>query len=84
MPTKKLSRLDKTYLEKLGKKIRKIILVDLKYSSLDAFALEHHDQITKPSLYQICDGKRDMKLSTLRGLSKALAISLEELIKELN
>jgi hypothetical protein len=36
--------------------------------------------IAKPTLYQLCDGKRDMKISTLRGLARALGITLRELI----
>jgi len=81
MTTKKLQKNDRIYLQRLGEKIRKIILVDLGYSSLDAFALEHHDLIAKPTLYQVCDGKRDMKLSTLRSLASALNISLDALIR---
>lgn len=80
MPTKKLSRSDKLFYEKLGQRVRNIILTDKGYASLDAFSLEHHDAIAKPTLYQLCDGKRDMKISTLRGLAKALGISLEKLI----
>ena len=81
MPTKKLSRNDKLFYEKLGQRVRRLILVEKGYSSLDAFALEFHDTIAKPTLYQLCDGKRDMKVSTLRGLAKALGMGLEELIK---
>ena len=70
-----LTKSDKKYLKALGSKIREIILHDLKYSSLDRFALEHHDKITKPTLYAICEGKRDFQFSTISGLSKALKIS---------
>ena len=83
MPTKKLSKNDKVFYEKLGQRVRKVILTEMKYSSLDAFALEYHDLITKPTLYQLCDGKRDMKVSTLRALAKALRMSLEDLISGL-
>ena len=80
MPTKKLSRSDRLFYEKLGQRVRGIILGDKGYVSLDAFSLEHHDAIAKPTLYQLCDGKRDMKISTLRGLAKALGMTLEKLI----
>jgi hypothetical protein len=80
MPTKKLNRSDKLFCERLGSRVRAIILTEKKYPSLDAFSLEHHDLIAKPTLYQLCDGKRDMKVSTLRGLAKALGMSLESLI----
>ena len=45
-----------------------------------AFSLEHYDLVTKATLYQICDGQRDMKLSTLRGLAAALRMSPDRLI----
>jgi hypothetical protein len=51
------------------------------YKSLDAFSLEYHDLIAKPTLYQICDGKRDMKISTLLRLAKALEVDIESLLK---
>lgn len=70
-------------MEKLGRRIENLILKEHKYKSLDAFALEHHDKIAKPTLYQVCAGERDMKLLTLRGLASALGISLEELLKDL-
>lgn len=41
----------------------KIILEEKGNSSLDGFALEYYDLIAKPTLYQICAGKRDMKVS---------------------
>ena len=69
-----LKNSDKRYLKALGAEIRKIILYDLKYSSLDRFALEYYDIITKPTLYAICDGKRDFQFSTISGLSQALNI----------
>jgi hypothetical protein len=81
MPTKKLSQKDRTALERLGKKIANIILKDLGYKSLDAFSLEFHDEIAKPTLYQLCEGKRDLKLSTLLGLSRALEVPLSSLLK---
>ena len=81
MVTRKLRQVDKVFLKKLGKKIEKIILVEKSYSSLDAFSLEHSDLIAKPTLYQICDGQRDMKISTLRGLCEALELTIEELIQ---
>jgi hypothetical protein len=80
MPTKKLNRSDKLFYEKLGQRVRKIILTERKYSSLGAFALEYHDLIAKPTLYQLCDGKRDLKMSTLRGLAKALGMTLQDLV----
>lgn len=82
MVTKKLKSDEKAFLKKLGKRIEKIILKDLGYSSLDAFSLEYSDEIAKPTLYQICQGKRDMKLSTLRGLAQSLDLKLEDLLRE--
>jgi len=79
--TKKKSSDDRAFLKKLGKKVEKIILEDLGYKSLDAFSLEHHDLIAKPTLYQVCQGKRDMKITTLLGLAKALQKELGDLIK---
>jgi hypothetical protein len=81
MVTRKLRSDDKAFLKKLGKKIKKIILEEKGYSSLDAFALEYYDLIAKPTLYQICAGKRDMKVSTLLGLSEALDINLTDMVK---
>ena len=79
--TKRLRTTDQIFLKRLGEKIRTIILHNKGYRSLDAFALEHHDDIAKGSLYEICDGKRDMKISTLRGLCRALSMSFEDLIR---
>lgn len=83
MPTKRLIKQDREYLRALGKKIEKIILKDRGYKSLDAFALDFHDEVTKPTLYQLCAGKRDMKLSTLLGLSRAMEISADDLLRGL-
>jgi hypothetical protein len=84
MVTRRLRADDKQYLRRLGRRIEKIILGELGYKSLDAFALEHHDLIAKPTLSQICKGKRDMKITTLRGLAKALDRALEDLVSELD
>ena len=83
MVTKKLGKTEKAYLKSLGKKIRKIIIEDLGYSSLDAFSAEFHDYVARPTLYQICDGKRDMKLSTLLALSISIGINIEDLLSDL-
>ena len=83
MPTKKISRADKMALKALGKKVKAIILQDKGYKSLDAFALELHDMVTKPTLYEVCSGKRDMKFSTLLGISRALDIPVSDLLKGL-
>lgn len=81
MATKRLKKEDRERIRALGKRIEKIILKEKGYKSLDAFSLEFHDEIAKPTLYQLCDGKRDMKFSTLLGLSRALEIKLEDLLK---
>lgn len=81
--TRKLKKSDQQFLKKLGERVRQLVLKDLGYSSLDAFALAHHDNIAKGTLYEICDGERDMKISTLRGLSRALNISVPDLIKDI-
>lgn len=80
MPTKPLQKADRRLLEALGKKVEKMILVDMGYSSLDAFSLEFSDEITKATLYQVCRGERDMKISTLLGLSRALGVPLGVLL----
>lgn len=80
MVTRKIRRTDKEFLTHLGQRIRHIILKERGFSSLDAFALEYHDLITKPTLYQICDGKRDMKITTLLGLGRALDMSINDLL----
>lgn len=80
MVTRRLETKDELFLKVLGQKIRKIIIEDLGYSSLDRFASENLKHITKPTLYQICDGKRDMKISTLLGLSRSLNITLQDLL----
>ena len=76
MVTKRLKKKDKDFLKKLGEKIEHIILEEKGYNSLDAFSLEFHDFISKPTLYQICRGERDMKISTLRNLAEAIEVSL--------
>jgi hypothetical protein len=81
MPTRKLRTSDKVFYERLGERVKRMILRDKGYSSLDAFSLEHHDLIAKPTLYQICEGRRDMKVSTLRCLAEALGTTLHDLIK---
>jgi hypothetical protein len=83
MVTRKLSRSDKAFQERLGQRVRRLILEEKGYSSLDAFSLEHHDVIAKPTLYQLCDGERDLKLSTLRGLARALDLPLTDLLRGL-
>ena len=82
MPKLPLTSSDKKYLKTLGTEIRRIILCELKYSSLDRFALEHHDKITKPTLYAICDGRRDFQFSTISGLSRALNRNPINLLKK--
>ncbi len=81
MVTVKLNKADRAFFERFGQRLRKIILEERGYSSLDAFSIEHHDKITKATLYAICDGKRDMKWSTMLRLAAALRIPLEDLIK---
>lgn len=81
MTKKKLTKADQLFMKHLGEKIRNIILQEKGYSSLDAFTLEHHEHVAKGTLYEICDGNRDMKISTLRGLCRALNTTLEDLIK---
>lgn len=73
---------EQTFL-RLGKKLRSIILKDLGYESLDRFALEHYDIISKPTLYAICDGQRDFQFSTLLRLAEALGISVPELLQDI-
>ena len=81
MVTRKIRASDKRFLRELGKKIEKMIIEERGYRSLDAFSLEHHDLIAKPTLYQICAGERDMKVTTLIGLAEALDVSLNSLLE---
>ena len=80
MTTKEIKKEDKEFFKKLGEKVKKIILKEKGYRSLDAFSLEFHDEIAKPTLYQLCDGQRDMKVSTLLGLCRALELEVTELL----
>ncbi|MBL7664006.1 MAG: hypothetical protein JNM93_02645 [Bacteriovoracaceae bacterium] len=81
MTKTKLTKSEQQFLIKTGENIRKIILEDMGYQSLDSFALEHHDKIAKPTLYAICDGKRDFQISTFLRLAKVLGLSFNDLIK---
>ena len=81
MTTRKQTKEEKELLTIVAKNVRDLIFKKFKYQSLDAFSLEWHDLIAKPTLYQICDAKRDMKLSTLLRLSKALEVKIEDLLK---
>jgi hypothetical protein len=80
MVTRRKRPQDKQFLKKLGKRIEGIIIDKRGYSSLDAFSLEFSDLIAKPTLYAICKGERDMKITTLIGLAEALEMSLMDLI----
>lgn len=83
MATKKLRDSDKQFYEKLGRRLGKIILQEKGYKSLDAFALEHHDLVTKPTLYQMVAGTRDVRLATFRKLADALGMPVTDLIRGL-
>lgn len=80
MSKSKLTKDEKRKFKELGRKVKTIILEKKGYKSLDRFSLEHHDCITKPTLYAICDGNRDMQLSTLLRLAKALEVSVLDLL----
>lgn len=81
MGSRRIPQVHKKAMRTLGRKIKKIILKEMRYSSLDAFHLEHHDLIAKPTLYDLCEGRRDMRMSTFFGLCRALGISPLELLK---
>ena len=83
MPKLPLTSSDEKYLKTFGARIERIILCELEYPSLDRFALEHHDNITKPTLYAICAGKRDFQFSTISGLSRALNTNPIDLLKKI-
>lgn len=83
MAKNKLSKQEEQTFKRLGKNLRTLILKDLGYESLDRFALEHHDIISKPTLYAICDGERDFQFSTLLRLAKALGTNVPDLIKDI-
>lgn len=80
MAKKSITDEDQKALNLLSKKVKKTILDELGYSSLDAFALEHHDHISKKTLYGICEASRDMQLSTLLGLARALNMDISDLV----
>jgi len=82
MAKNKLSKQEAQIFLRLGKRLRSLILKDLGYDSIDRFALEHHDIISKPTLYAICDGRRDFQFSTLLRLAEALGTTVQELLKE--
>ena len=82
MASRKLTSTEKLFLKKVGRKIQRLILDEKGYSSLDAFALEHHELIAKPTLYSICRGERDFRFSTINSLSQALGVSLIDLIND--
>ncbi len=84
MASRNIPREHKRALKQLGRKLKKIILTDRKYSSLDAFYLENHDIIAKATFYDLCEGRRDMRMSTFIGLCRALEISPFELMKDLD
>jgi hypothetical protein len=81
MVTRKINKSEKELIQKIANNVKKLIFEVYGYKSLDAFSLEYHDLIAKPTLYQICDGKRDMKISTLLRLAKALEVDIETLLK---
>ena len=80
MLTRALTKVEKNRLQKLGRKIRVIISEEKGYKSLDTFSLEYNELIARLTLYQIYEVKKDIKLSTLMRLSKALNLSLIETI----
>jgi hypothetical protein len=83
LASRKIPREHKKALKTLGRKLKNIILKKRGYSSLDAFANEYHDLIAKPTLYDLCAGRRDMRMSTFFGLCRALDISPYELIRDI-
>lgn len=83
MGSRRIPQVHRKAMRTLGRKIKKIILKEMGYSSLDAFHLEHHDLIAKPTLYDLCEGRRDVRMSTFFGLCRALEISPLELLKDI-
>ena len=83
LASRKIPKQHRKALKQLGRKLQKIILDERRYSSLDAFANEFHDVIAKPTLYDLCAGRRDMRMSTFFGLCRALEISPYELIRDI-
>ena len=84
MPRSHLTSKDRKFLILLGHEIKRMILQEKQYSSLDRFSLEYSEEITKPTLYDICDGKRDFKFSTIISLSRALEIHPLKLLKKVS
>lgn len=81
MVTRKLKSSEKAYLKRLGKKVSKIILQERGYSSLDAFWLEN-DTVPKGTLYEICNGTRDFKITTFLRLASVLGMKPTELLHD--
>ncbi len=77
-----LTSFDRRFLKNLGCELERIILEERGYSSLDRFSLEHHEDVTKPTLYAICKGSRDFQFSTLSGIARALRINPIELLNK--
>ena len=82
MPTKSLSVSHRRFIKALGEFIENKVLNELGYKSLDAFSLMHHDNISKKTLYALCSGDRDIKLSTLLGLAEALDMPASEILAQ--
>ena len=80
MPKRKLRKEDKLLLLRLGRKVRKIIIKERGYKSLDAFSVEFDDIIAKPTIYRICDGDQDLYFLSLIKICEALDISIFELL----
>lgn len=77
-----LTNFDRKFLKNLGKELKRIILKERSYRSLDRFSLEHHEDVTKPTLYAICEGNRDFQFSTISGIARALEIDPIELLNK--
>ena len=65
----------------ISNRIKDYILNELNYRSLDAFALENHELVAKATLYSFCKHQRDIRLSSLSKIAKALNLSMDELFK---
>ena len=82
MTKRKLRKKDRLLLKRLGRRIKRIILKERGYSSLDAFSLECGDVLSKTTLYRICDGVQDPYFLSIMKICEALDVSLIDLLND--
>ena len=79
----KLTNGKKKLLNKLGIRIKHRICKELGYKTLGQFSTTH-PKITKSLLYEVCEGSRDIRISTLIDFCEALEMKPSELLKSID